>query len=56
MSRLLSKHLLSVTLLASMVAIGGCVSTTPPQIDNCEGDSMLINGECVGVDEYGNPK
>lgn len=58
MSRVFLKYLLSATLLAFIGVLGGCVSTTtpPPQIDNCGGDSVLINGECVGVDEYGNPK
>lgn len=42
--------------LAFIAALAGCVAAAPPQIDDCPGDSVLINGECIGVDEDGNPK
>lgn len=37
------------------LAATGCVSTGNTE-DDCPGDSVLIDGQCVGVDENGNPK
>ena len=44
--------------IASLVVtplLAGCVSTGNTE-DDCPGDSVLINGQCVGVDENGDPK
>lgn len=45
----------AVTLAAllAVAAASGCVSTAT---DDCPGDSELINGQCVGVDEDGRRK
>ena len=50
---LLRMRAVTLAALLAVVSASGCVLTAA---DDCPGDSELINGQCVGVDENGNPK
>lgn len=44
-----------ILILAALI-LSGCLSTGGNPENDCPGDSILIDGRCVGVDENGNPK